>query len=84
MSSNKNVNIKEGLFELIKSIKPSNELNEKINLIEDLKFDSLDLISFLFEVQSKFDVKIPDEDIDSYKLFKVENLCNYIEKKKIK
>jgi acyl carrier protein len=74
-------NTKDGLFELIEDLRPGTKFNEKLNLVEDLNFDSLDLISFLFEVQSKFDVKIPDEDIDTYKLFKIDNLCNYIEKK---
>jgi acyl carrier protein len=74
-------NTKDGLFELIEDLRPGTKFNEKLNLVEDLNFDSLDLISFLFEVQSKFDVKIPDEDIDTYKLFRIDNLCNYIEKK---
>ena len=78
MSSNK---IKDGLFELIESLRPGTKFTEKLNLVEDLNFDSLDLISFLFEVQSKFNVKIPDEDIDSYKLFRMDNLSDYIEKK---
>jgi len=78
MSSNK---IKDGLFEIIESLRPGTKYNDKLNLIEDLNFDSLDSISFLFEVQSKFDVKIPDEDIDTHKLYRIDNLCNYIEKK---
>ena len=78
MSSNK---IRDGLFELLESLRPGTEFNEKLNLVEDLNFDSLDLISFLFEVQSKFNVKIPDEDIDKFKLFRIDNLCNYIENK---
>ena len=78
MSSNR---IRDGLFELLEDLRPGTKFNEKLNLVEDLNFDSLDLISFLFEVQSKFDVKIPDEYIDTYKLFKIDNLCNYIERK---
>ena len=78
MTSNK---IRDGLFELLESLRPGTKFNEQLNLVEDLNFDSLDLISFLFEVQSKFNIKIPDEDIDSFKLFQIDNLCNYIQNK---
>ena len=78
MSFNK---INEDLFGLIEGLKPGSDYNEKTNLVEDLNFDSLDMISFLFEVQSMFDIKIPDEDIDAHKLFKLDNLCDYITKK---
>ena len=39
MSSNK---IKDGLFEIIESLRPGTKYNDKLNLIEDLNFDSLD------------------------------------------
>ena len=77
----KNANIEKDLLNLIKQVRPSVKFKKKLNLVDDLSFDSLDLISFFFEVQSKFEIKIPDDDIDKYKLFSLDNLCSYVEKK---
>jgi len=52
-----------------------------INIIDDLNMDSLDAISFLFEVENKFNVKVPEEDIDEFDLFNLKQLHDYISKK---
>ena len=43
--------------------------------------DSLDAISFLFEVEQEFDIKIPESDIDLFGLFHLKKLDDYIESK---
>lgn len=55
-------------------IKPSTVLRS------DLGLSSFDLVSLLAEVEETFDVKIEDEDIMS--IFTVQDLIDYIEKKK--
>ena len=40
--------------------------------------DSLDAISFLFEVENEFNIKIPEEDIDKLDLFNLNNLYDYV------
>ena len=52
-----------------------------VNLVDDLNMDSLDAISFLFEVENEFRVKIPEEDIDQLELFNLNKLYDYISKK---
>jgi acyl carrier protein len=52
-----------------------------VNLVDDLNMDSLDAISFLFEVENEFNVKIPESDIDQLGLFDLNKLHDYISKK---
>ena len=55
--------------------------NLNVHLIDDLNMDSLDAISFLFEVEQEFDIKIPESDIDLFGLFHLKKLDDYIESK---
>ena len=43
--------------------------------------DSLDAIGFLFEVENRLDVKVPEEHIDEFDLFNLKNLSDYIFKR---
>jgi acyl carrier protein len=49
-----------------------------VHLMEDLNMDSLDSISFLFEVELEFDIQIPEKDIDKYNLFHLKSLYGYV------
>lgn len=49
-----------------------------VNLVDDLNMDSLDAISFLFEVENEFNIKISEENIDRLGLFDLNKLHNYI------
>lgn len=48
------------------------------HLTQDLGLDSLDVIKFVLLVEEKFGCKIPDEEIDSRGLLKVDNLAAYL------
>jgi acyl carrier protein len=52
-----------------------------IHLIEDLNIDSLDAISFLFEIEQELDIEIPEEDIDVHELLQLRKLHDYVSKK---
>ena len=49
-----------------------------VHLMEDLNMDSLDAISFLFEVEIEFDIQIPEKDIDEHSLFHLKKLYDYV------
>ena len=55
--------------------------NLNVHLIDDLNMDSLDAISFLFEVEREFDIKIPEDDIDKNGLFHLQALSDYVSSK---
>jgi acyl carrier protein len=69
------------LMSIASSAAHKNVSDLNINIIDDLNMDSLDAISFLFEVENKFNVKVPEEDIDEFDLFNLKRLHDYMSKK---
>ena len=57
---------------------PSSDDAMKLNMLEDLKLDSLDVINLLFTLEEEFGIKIPEPDIDTYDLYVIGNLVRYI------
>jgi len=75
------MNNKDILISIASSASHKDVSDLNINIIDDLNMDSLDAISFLFEVENKFNVKVPEEDIDEFDLFNLKQLHDYISKK---
>lgn len=75
--------IKKNVYEIIKEIDISIS-EEKIisskNLISDLGFDSLKMISFIVAIENKFKIEF-DDDLDITKLDSLENVLCIIENK---
>ena len=76
-----NDDLKENLEKVIKHIKPVEEVSDEHNLKEDFEFDSLDLISFFFELEKVFNIKIENEDLEDDKLLLVHKLVEYVRQK---
>lgn len=74
------------MFEEIKAILVKHlkidpaKITETTNLQEDLGADSLDLVEIIMEIENKFGIEIPDEDI--FDLKTIDNVVSYIEAKK--
>lgn len=72
----------EKLQQIMKEIKPSvKSVNKDSDLHKDLGLDSLDTISFFFEIEKAVDIKIPEPDITENELFNIDKLIKYIEKR---
>lgn len=56
------------------------ELTEETSFMEDLNADSLDLFEMVMELEDKFDVKIPTEDLENIKT--IGDVKQYIEEHK--
>lgn len=56
------------------------ELTEETSFTEDLNADSLDLFEMVMELEDKFDVKIPTEDLENIKT--IGDVKQYIEEHK--
>jgi acyl carrier protein len=74
------------LRERISDIKSSSamESDEELsgkNFIKDFGMDSLDYINLLFQIEEKFQIKIPEPDIEARELDNVSNLIEYISEK---
>ncbi len=72
----------QGLLEsILKEKNPLTVYSDEADLSGDLNLDSLDIISLLFEIEIKTNIKIPEVDINSHQLFVLGNLRRYIEQK---
>lgn len=73
-------NIEEGLYQVLNSVFNSDVKINKDNYKElNLHLDSLQTIRFLIEIESYFDIELPD-DLDRNILFEYHELVNVIEK----
>jgi len=74
--------INDKIGQALKEIKPSLKgFSKDANLKKDLELDSLDTISFFFEVEKAFGIKISETDITDNGLLSIERLIEYINKK---
>lgn len=58
------------------------QINRESRLKEDLGLDSLDCIELVLELEIQFDMSIPDEDAEDFRM--VDDVIKYIEKSKAK
>lgn len=49
---------------------------------KDFNFDSLDVIRFIFLMEEKSGVKLPDKEIDALNLLEIDALVDYVVKNK--
>ena len=46
--------------------------------IQDAGLDSLDIVSFLFNIEKKYNVRIPNEELENREMFIINNIVSYI------
>ena len=71
---------------IIKTMELSVEL-EQIkgeNLVEEIGFNSVDALEILVWVENEFDIRFPDEDLSSELLISLDNLADYVIRRKVK
>lgn len=59
-------------------LSPDYELHSDLNLKDDVKADSVDIIEIIMAIESEFEIEIPDEILASFKT--LGDLEKYIEK----
>ena len=74
------INVYEIIKEIDISISEEKIISSK-NLISDLGFDSLKMISFIVAIENKFKIEFDDDDLDITKLDSLENVLCIIENK---
>lgn len=57
------------------------EITEQADLIEELKLDSMEVVTIMVKAEFEFDIEISEEDISDTLLSPVSNLVDYIEKR---
>lgn len=71
----------EKIKELLLDVDSSLKIEPESSMREDLELDSTDVISFFFELETAFDIKIPDSDLEDNSLDKISDIVGYISKK---
>ena len=72
------------LKEIIYNILNKNDsviINDKTTLIDDLGFDSIQLVSLIVEIECTFGIELDDEDLEIRKITKYGSLKQLIENK---
>ena len=57
-----------------------NDINEKINLVDDLQLDSIDVMKLIIDIENQFSILFNEEDLLLDNLSSYGNLLNYIMK----
>ena len=79
--------IKKSIREILISIVDDAEKREKIHsgdnidIVEDLKFDSLDIMTFVVKISEEFDIQIQDYEDFIENLYELDSLSLWIERK---
>lgn len=74
------MNIDDAKRVIAKQLKINEEdITPDSKLVDDLKADSLDIVELVMELEEKYGLEIPDEDMPN--LQTVQNVVDYIEKK---
>ena len=70
--------MKEEIIKIIAGISevPEKSINENTNLLADLDLESLDLVTLISEIESKYELEIPDKEIK--KIQTVGDIINYL------
>lgn len=70
--------MKEEIIKIIAGISevPEKSINENTNLLADLDLESLDLVTLISEIETKYELEIPDKEIK--KIQTVGDIINYL------
>lgn len=70
--------MKEEIIKIIANIAevPEESINENTNLLADLDLESLDLVTLISEVETKYELEIPDKEIK--KIQTVGDIINFL------
>lgn len=69
------------LEQIMNDVEPSVKINMESHLQKDLSLDSLDTMSFFFEVEKTFGIKIPDSDISDNGLLSINKIVEYVKQR---
>tara|TARA_B110000444_G_scaffold80912_1_gene76485 strand:- start:1174 stop:1389 length:216 start_codon:yes stop_codon:yes gene_type:complete len=54
-----------------------NLVKDDSNFVEDLGYDSLNVVELIMQIEEEYDIEMPDEDVEE--LHTVKNLKDYLE-----
>ena len=77
------MNVQQRLYNLVLKLSENDNavITEKTNLIDDLSFDSVLMVSMIVEIESEFGITLDDDDLELDILSNVGQLIKLINKK---
>ncbi len=61
------------------SIESAGDIQDAHNLIQDLEYDSIDLVNLIVELEKEFDIEFSDHELLLEKLETVQGICECIQ-----
>jgi acyl carrier protein len=77
-----NAEIVEKLAECLRNVNDQCLKLDVAGSLRDMNLDSMEIVNFFLEVESCFNVALPQEEIDGHNLYAVRNLADYLSSKK--
>jgi len=77
MNTNKS-DIEKYIFELLKEEYNIDVALDSETNIQDAGMDSLDIVSFLFNIEKKYNIRIPNEELSNPDIYIIKNIASYI------
>ncbi len=74
------MNEKERVFQLLRKLSGVDKTDEKDTLLGNLGLDSLNMITMLLDIESEFDIRLNESDMNPYDLVRVSDVINLVEK----
>lgn len=76
------MNTEEVISTIIKELKPDQTatINVNLDLIDDLGFDSINMLQLILELEEKFEISISDDDLDIDNFKSIKSIIALIEK----
>ena len=74
------MNEKERVFQLLRKLSGVEKVDEKDSLLGNLGLDSLNMITMLLDIESEFDIRLNESDMNPYDLVRVSDVIRLVEK----
>ena len=74
------MNEKERVFQLLRKLSGVEKVDEKDSLLGNLGLDSLNMITMLLDIESEFEIRLNESDMNPYDLIWVSDVINLVEK----
>lgn len=74
------MNEKERVFQLLRKLSGVEPTDEKDTLLGNLGLDSLNMITMLLDIETEFEIRLHESDMNPYDLIWVSDVINLVEK----
>jgi len=74
------MNIQKKIFQIITELSAFDNLNEGMLLVEDIGFDSMEMVILLVTIEDEFDISLSQSDMDPFAIKTIGDVIDLVEK----